>query len=137
MNNTQSYQSGFSLIETIIALLILTVSMTALYKTQSELMMGTMFAHAYSERILAMKNYFVTADQNKWFNKQEPQKKELEEPSMTLTYKTEKPKNAQLQPLAYLVMEKVSGSWPSATTDIEEQIVSCVMQTTFLQTKKS
>lgn len=116
-------KSGFSLIETIIALLIISVCGVALFKTQGQLFLKTANAHDYFERIFIMKNYFIKANQNKWFSNMQTKAESLKNLEGKITYSSSKPISSAFKDIKNLVKTKVTSEWNVGARNIKRSLV--------------
>lgn len=89
LKNFSKSSSGLTIIETVIALLIIGISVPLITGLQIRLLRTTTNSFALLERITTVKNMFVQADLNNWFEKNEPVRKEFPEQNVTLEYKNE------------------------------------------------
>lgn len=107
---------GFTLIETIIALVILGTVITTLFRFQGELLRGTFRWHATVSRISFMRNMFAMAQEEKWYTKN--QTKEIKEGlrDTTLTYSFKKvSENGSLGKYKNLYTEQIQAQWSELT----------------------
>jgi prepilin-type N-terminal cleavage/methylation domain-containing protein len=104
---------GFTLIEVMVAVLIMGVSVVTLMSLQGVLTRGVFSAHSVLERLPYIRNFFVEADKEGWYKNETVQKKSLEDPEMKLTYNTSRAKFKALMKFEHLRIEKVAAQWPS------------------------
>ena len=104
---------GLSLIEVMLAVLILGISVTTLLSLQGILSRGVYTGHAFIIRIAHIRNYFVQADLDKLYEAEPPPKKVLIDPELTLTYRAEKPASKGLKSYQNILIERVEASWPT------------------------
>lgn len=121
-----SNKKGFSLIEAIIALFIISIFMTAFFSTQIELMWRSSITHNYYENILNIKNYFIKADKNNWYQSFENKTESIPDSLVKLTYSVSKPKSLILSnklrnKIDNLVDTSVTAEWPGRRDPIEEK----------------
>lgn len=117
-------KTGFTLIESVVALLIMSVAMASLFKTQGELVLGTSTIHGYVERLFLIKNYFIKARQNRWHKTTEIHKEVLDDPEVTLEYKTQIPSQGIVQSLKNLVIERVDATWQGNRSTLKESLIT-------------
>ena len=98
---------GLTLIEALIALLIISISIPIITGLQIRLLRNTSNSFNMLERITAVRNMFVQASQNKWFEKKEPVKKNID-PNLALEYKAESFNKFRLK---NLVKERINANW--------------------------
>lgn len=117
--------SGFTLIETIIAVLIIGTSITVLFGLQSLLIKGVFFSHNIVERMIYIKNIFVKAEKDELYKKKEPTIKKISDPEMTLTYQAQELKDKkEFERFRYIVQEQVKAVWGNIFTKHQEIFVS-------------
>ena len=102
---------GLSLIEVLIAVLMLGISVTTLLSLQGVLTRGVFSVHAAAERVPFIISYLFEADREKFFKQEQSQTKTLEDPSVRMTYSTG-PAPSSLSTL--LKVEKVEAHWSTA-----------------------
>ncbi len=103
---------GFSLIEVIIALLIMGLSIGTIFRFQSQLMIGTMQSHGFFERLPTIKNMFARAQENTWYESPVPIVVKDEPTDTQLTYEVKKLATGSLAALPNLMLEQVHAEWP-------------------------
>ncbi len=103
--------SGFSLLEVILAVLIVGVSVPVLLSLQGVLSRGVSTTHALIERIPYIRSYFVEADKEKLYESGRSYKKVIEDPSLTMTYSASKPTSRKLRDFENLLLERVEAQW--------------------------
>ena len=108
-------KKGFTLLEAMLAVLIMGISITALLSLQGTLMRRTFSAHALFERVIAMRNYLTEADKSKFYNDQKKHEKKLEYPLTTITYVSKKDIQA-LKKFPNMVLENVEAKWSGLTS---------------------
>ena len=106
-------RSGLSLIEVLLAVIILGILSTSLLSLQRTLMRGVFSGHAFLERIGFIRSFFVSAEKERLFKKGPEQKKEIEDPVLSLTYRQVRPGSAKLSQYAHLVLNQVEAEWPT------------------------
>jgi prepilin-type N-terminal cleavage/methylation domain-containing protein len=117
--------NGFSLIETLVALLIIGVVVGGLFKLQGQLYRGTFSAHALFERLPIMRNAFVRADQEEWYTKSKSKHYTDEGPQTNITYKFEKLSDkSTFKKIKNLYSEQVDMQWPELKGPKKEIFVS-------------
>ncbi len=106
-------RSGLSLVEVMLALLIVGVSVTTLLTLQGKLSRGVFFAHALIDRIPYIAGFFVTAERDKFYLDQKSQKKTIDDPELVMTYTVSKSKNKSIAQFQQVIIEKVEAQWPT------------------------
>lgn len=118
------HQKGLSLLEAMLAILIVGISVTSILTLQGVLSRGVFSAHALVDRIPYMKSMFAQADRDKFYEKQGPQEKKIEDPVTTLRYTVTTPSDAQkFKSYPHIVIEKVEAEWPSLVRDQKEVFI--------------
>ncbi len=102
---------GLSIIEVLLAVLIVGVSVTTLLSLQGVLSRGVYSAHALIIRLPFMRSYFVEADRDALYERTEPQKKTIEDPQTELTYSVSR---KPLKQFEHTVVEQVLAQWSMA-----------------------
>jgi hypothetical protein len=102
---------GLSILEVMIAVLMVGVSVTALLSLQGVLSRSVYSAHGLIIRLPFIRSYFVEADRDGLYEKAEPQKKTIEDPLTQLTYSVEKKAFKQFE---HTVIERVDAQWTLA-----------------------
>jgi prepilin-type N-terminal cleavage/methylation domain-containing protein len=123
--------SGFTLIEVIVALVILGLSVGTIFRFQGQLIRGTLNAHNLIERLPIIKNMFVQAAQEKWYDQDEPKTKKDDALSMTLVYSIKKvPETSALKAIENVRIEKVDAEWPGLLVPKKESLMTfrCVIR---------
>ncbi len=105
--------SGFSLLEVLLAVLIVGVSVPVLLSLQGVLSRGVSTTHALIERIPYIRSYFVEADKEKLYEGEKFHKKVIEDPSLTMTYSAVKPTSRKFRGFENLLLERVKAQWPT------------------------
>jgi hypothetical protein len=119
-----SVRPGLSILEVMLALLIIGVSVTALLTLQGKLSRGVFFAHALIDRIPFITSFFVAADKDKLYLDKKAHKKVIEDPELSMTYAAATPSDKALVPFKYLILEKIHAQWPTVMGSRSE---SCAM----------
>lgn len=104
---------GLSLLEALLAVLIVGVSVTTLLSLQGVLSRGVFTAHAFIERIPYIRSLFVQADKEKYYEGEKGHKKTIEIPALTMNYSVSKPTGKKLKGFDNLLIEKVTAEWPT------------------------
>lgn len=105
---------GLSLVEAMLAILVVGISLTALLSLQGVLSRNVFGLHALIDRMPYIKNMFVQADRDKLYTKQGIQEKKIEDPPTTLHYSTSKPSDGQkFKAYPNIMIEKVEAVWSS------------------------
>lgn len=102
---------GLSIIEVLLAVLMVGVSVTTLLSLQGVLSRGVYSAHAFIIRLPFIRSYFVEADRDGLYERTEPQKKTIEDPEMELTYTVSR---KPLKQFEHTVVEQVAAQWSMA-----------------------
>ena len=103
---------GLSIFEVMIAVVIIGVSVTTIFRLQIVLSRGVFAAHALVDRLSFVSSYFVEAEREKFFKDEQPHVKDLNDPALKMTYIASKPAN-ELQGFSNLVIEKIDATWPT------------------------
>ncbi len=109
----KSAKPGLSLVEVVIAVLILGVATTSLLGLQCVLIRGVFSAHALIDRLGFVRSFFVEVDKDRLFATGTPPKKVLEDPILTMNYSQKKPSSKALASHTYLVLEHIEAQWPT------------------------
>ncbi len=109
----KSVQPGLSLIEVVLAVLMLGIATTSLLGLQGTLLRGVFSAHSILDRLGFIRSFFVTADKDRLFKKGAVQTKVLEDPTLTLKYVQKRPASKALSAHKHLVVEQVEAEWPT------------------------
>ncbi len=104
-------QPGLSIVEVLIAVLMLGISVTTLLSLQGVLSRGVFTVHATVERIPFIRNLFVEADRDKLFKKDTPQITTIEQPTLRLTYSPKGSLPKALSSYTHLQLETVDAEW--------------------------
>lgn len=116
---------GFSLIEAIVALLIIGVVVGSLFKLQGQLFRGTFTAHNLYERIAIIRNAFVRADQEEWYTKSKSKEYKDEGPQTKITYSFSKvSEQSAFKKIKNLYSERVDAEWPELRGTHKDTFVS-------------
>ena len=102
---------GLSLVEVLIAVLMLGISVTTLLALQAALSRGVFSVHATIDRIPLIRNFFIEVDRDKLFKETAPQIKNIEQPQMRLTYSSKATLPKSLSSYKQLYLEKVEAEW--------------------------
>lgn len=106
-------KQGLSLIEVMLAVLIVGISVTTLLALQGKLSRGVFLAHGIVERIPFIMSYFVSAEKERLFEDQKAHKKDIQDPELAMTYSASKATSRSLASFQHLVIEKIDASWPT------------------------
>jgi len=109
----KSVKPGLSLIEVIIAILILGIATTSLLGLQGVLIRGVFSSHALLDRIGFIRSFFVEANKYELFKKG-PLKIVLEDPLVTMSYTQKRPISKGLRGEDHLVVDQIDAEWPTA-----------------------
>lgn len=116
--------SGFSLIEAIIALLILAVLLGSIFTFQSQLIRGVFRAHDIIEQLPVIKNALIAAERDQLYTKDGEQKIDDKDSNTTIIYKSTKiPESSSLASIKNLKKETIVAQWPSLLTAGEIELV--------------
>ncbi len=115
------HKKGLSLLEAMIAILIVGISVTSLLSLQGVLSRAVFGAHGIIDRIPYIKSMFVQADRDKLYEKEGIQERKIEDPVTTLRYSVAAPTDAQkFKAYPHLVIEHVEAQWPGLLGDQKE-----------------
>lgn len=106
-----SVRPGLSILEVMLALLIIGVSVTALLTLQGKLSRGVFFAHALVDRIPFITSFFVFAAKDKLYLEKNSHKKVIDDPELTMTYTATKATDKALAPFKHIMVEKIDAQW--------------------------
>ena len=117
--------SGFSLIEAIIALLVLSILLGSIFTFQSQLIRGVFRAHGIIEHIPLIKNAFVAVERDKLYSKEGAVKIEDKEKDAEIIYQLSKiSQESVLANIKNLKKETITARWPSLLTTAEIEMVA-------------
>ncbi len=102
---------GLSLVEVLIAVLMLGISVTTLLSLQGVISRGVFSVHATIDRIPYIRGFFIEADRDKLFKKDAPQTKKIENPDTRLRYSAETALPKSLSAYKQLRLERVEAEW--------------------------
>lgn len=117
-----SLKKGLSILEVVIAILMVGISVTTLLGLQGILSRGVFTAHAFVDRIGYMTSFLTEADRDKAFEEEKAIKKVLETPKVTMTYKVSKPMGKGLKTMKKLIVESIEAQWPTVFGERREAI---------------
>lgn len=109
----KSAKSGLSLVEVLIAVLMLGIATTSLLSLQGVLVRGVFSAHALIDRLGFIRSFFVEVDKDRLFATGTPPKKVIEDPVLTMNYSQRKLASKALASHTYLVVEHIEAQWPT------------------------
>ncbi len=101
---------GISILEVVIAVLILAAAGTALMGLQGTLIRGVSSAHGIIERLGFIRSFFVVGQKDQLFKRAE-QTSELEDPPMAMTYQVKKAVSPGLSKQEHLVAQEIQAEW--------------------------
>lgn len=104
---------GLSLLEVMVAVLIVGMSVTSLLILQGKLSRGVFTAHALIDRIPFIGSFFASADRDKLYLNKKQHKKMNDDPELTMTYSVSKPTSKPLASFSHLMVEKIDAQWPT------------------------
>lgn len=101
-----------SLIEIIVALLIVSLVVVAAFKTQASLLRSTTKTVHQLQIIAAIKNYFIQATRDGFLDKDAPQETTIDFPALKLAYKATPAKDSSIfKNISGMVTEKITATW--------------------------
>jgi prepilin-type N-terminal cleavage/methylation domain-containing protein len=109
----KSTKPGLSLIEVVIAVLILGIATTSLVGLQGVLVRGVFSAHALIDRLGFIRSFFVEVDKDRLFVTSTPPQKVIEDPRLVMNYTQKRPLSKTLITQMYLAIEHVEAQWPT------------------------
>lgn len=109
----RSLRRGLSIIEVMLAILIVGVTVTTLLGLQAILQRGIFTSHALVDRIGYIKTFFVEADRDKLYEQEKSQKKTIETPALSMTYTVAKPVGIGLKSYQQIEIERVVAEYPT------------------------
>lgn len=115
---------GLTLIETVLALLVIGISAITILSLQTVLSRGVFSSHAILERIYYINNLFVQADKEKLYDNEKPYEKKIDDPSLTLTYKTKKFGKIKSYSFDNIIVEQVEAGWQDIFGMRKENIIT-------------
>lgn len=101
---------GISLIEVMIAVLMLAAAAASLMGLQGTLFRGISTGHSFIERLGFIRSFFVVTQKEKRFKSQE-QESVHEDPPFTLRFQAKAPTSAGLAKQKHLVIQEVQAEW--------------------------
>ncbi|MBA3752207.1 hypothetical protein H0X06_05470 [Candidatus Dependentiae bacterium] len=104
---------GLSLVEVLIAVLMLGISVTTLFSLQGVLSRGVFTAHALIDRIPYIRSFFVEIDRDQLFKRETVKSKTIEHPSLRMNYSIGAVADKSLTALKQLRLEKIEAEWPT------------------------
>lgn len=116
--------NGFSLIEAVIALLVLGVLMGPIFKFQSQLTRGIFRAHNIAEHIPDISKTLANVERNQLYQKEGKQKIENKEGVGEIIYQTEAiAKGSSLAKIKNIKKETIQIKWPTPFAEGELNFV--------------
>ena len=103
-------KSGISILEVVIAVLILAAAGTSLMGLQGTLIRGVSAAHGFIERLGFIRSFFVSRQKDQLFKRAE-QTFEQEEPPMIITYQIKRPVSPGLSKQEHLSIQEIKAQW--------------------------
>lgn len=104
---------GLTLIETVIAILIIGISVTALLGLQGALSRGVFASHMMVDRLMLIKNMFIKADKDKLYDKDKSYQEQIDYPPTKLTYNVQQVSNKPIfKNFPNVIIERVEAEWP-------------------------
>lgn len=104
---------GLSLLEVMLAVLIIGVSVTTLLALQGKLSRGVFMAHALIDRIPYIAGFFVSAEKDRLYLERKSHTKKIEDPEVAMAYSVSKPTQKSLAQFQHLLVEKIDAQWPT------------------------
>ncbi len=101
---------GISILEVVIAVLILAAAGTSLMGLQGVLIRGVSSAHGIIERLGFIRSFFVVAQKDQLFKRAE-QTLEKEEPPMVMTYQKKRAVSSGLSKQEHLFVQEIDAEW--------------------------
>jgi prepilin-type N-terminal cleavage/methylation domain-containing protein len=109
----KSARSGLTLIEVVIAVLILGIATTSLIGLQGVLIRGVFSSHALIDRLSFIRSFFVEVDRDRLFATVTPPEKTIDDPPLIMNYTQKKPISKSLASHTSLVVEHIETQWPT------------------------
>lgn len=109
----KSVKSGISLVEVIIAVLMLSVATSSLLGLQGALLRGVFSAHLILDRLSFIGSYFVEVEKEQLLASGSTHKKRIEDPSLSMEFSLKKVTAKGLSSHEHLVMEQIDAEWPT------------------------
>jgi len=108
---------GFSLIEVIIALAMVSIIVITALTVQSRIVRATSKNKNIITRLAAIKGVFTTADKQEFIKKPQTYNMTLDVPATEIKYRaTPLPKTSALAKIPHLFIENVTATWDEGTT---------------------
>lgn len=104
---------GLSLLEVMLAVLIIGVCVTTLLALQGKLSRAVFTAHALIDRLPFVAGFFVSAEKDRLYLEKKLLIKTIEDPELTMTYSVSKSASKGLAQFQHLVIEKIDAQWPT------------------------
>lgn len=112
MNTNYQLQSGLSLLEVMLALLIIGISVTSILRLQAVLSRGVYASHAVIDRIPFIKSFFAEASREGFYKREKEEKRTIENPPLVLDYSVIKPSSKTLKQFKNISIERIDAQWP-------------------------
>lgn len=112
MDTKRTLQPGLSLLEVMLAVLIVGISVISILSLQGKLSRGVYTAHAVIDRLPFIKSFFAEASREGFYKRESGEKRVLDNPSLTLDYAVGKPSSKTLKQYQNIVIEQVKAEWP-------------------------
>lgn len=107
-------KQGLSLLEVMLAILIVGISVTSILSLQGVLSRVVFTAHAIVDRAPWIASFFVEADKDKLYQEEKEHKKTVEVPKLTMVYSAVKPTSKVLKGYKHLMIDQIQAQWPTA-----------------------
>lgn len=109
----KSVRPGISLIEVVIAVLMLGIATTSLLGLQGALLRGVFSAHLVLDRLSFIGSYFTEIEKEQLIQKNVSHTKRIDDPSLSLTFALKKTTSSGLSSHVHLIVEQVDAEWPT------------------------
>lgn len=117
-------KSGFTIIEAVLAILVLGASYGAIFALQTTLMRMIFNSDSIILRLMYIKNFFTKADIEKLYLKQNLEEK-IQEPELNLKYSTKQANSVKgLEQFNDTLIEKVEVNWTSRFGNQKETFIT-------------
>jgi len=108
MNSQKTNRLGFTIIESVLTLVIIATSLTAIFTLQTNVMKSVFGSHYTIEHILGIRNFVVKNDQEEYYKSGKKLDKKIEGSDYSITYEPKSSKQfPALTPYKNVVVEKM------------------------------
>ena len=104
---------GLSILEVMLAVLMLGVSVTTILGLQAILSRGVYTAHAFVDRIGFITTFFTEAERDRFFQEEGAQKRQIDFPPLSMEYSVSSSKAKSLKNFQKVIVEQIDAQWPT------------------------